>query len=120
MSFPLTENERSKQSHIEINLVDLPSDLGKRTQIKDYHPNVRDQIQREHLQRGPCQPERHEFNKTKCGQKQRQFISNWFDDFPNWLEYSITKDCAFCLCCYLFKSNVGEQEGGDCFTGTGF
>lgn len=120
LSSPITESERSKQSRVEINLADLPSDPGTRTQIKDYHPNVRDQIRREYLQRGPCQPRGHEFDITEFGQKKRRFISDWFDDFPNWLEYSITKDCAFCLCCYLFKSNVGEQGGGDCFSGTGF
>ena len=99
LSSPLTENERSKQNRVEINMVDLPSDLGKWKQIKDYHLNVRDQIRREYLQRDhcPCQPKGHEFNRTKYGQKQRQFISDLYDDFPSWLKYSITKDCAFCL-----------------------
>ena len=36
------------------------------------------------------------------------------------MEYSISKDAAFCLCCYLFKANVGEKGGGDCFSSTGF
>ncbi|KAI5354769.1 hypothetical protein L3X38_007664 [Prunus dulcis] len=41
-----------------------------------------------------------------------------FDDH-DWLEYSIAKDAAYCLHCYLFKSNF-DQVGGDAFTGVGF
>ena len=36
------------------------------------------------------------------------------------MEYSITKDAAFCLCCYLFKPERGDQGGGDCFVREGF
>ncbi|XP_075111354.1 uncharacterized protein LOC107816308 [Nicotiana tabacum] len=38
-----------------------------------------------------------------------------------WLEYSISKDAAYCLCCYLFK-NEHESHGntGDAFTKNGF
>ncbi|KAI5338278.1 hypothetical protein L3X38_017549 [Prunus dulcis] len=48
----------------------------------------------------------------------RRFIAHWFDDH-DWLEYSIAKDVAFCLHCYLFKSNF-DQVGRDAFTGVGF
>ncbi|XP_028076155.1 uncharacterized protein LOC114278337 [Camellia sinensis] len=53
----------------------------------------RDQIHRAYLQKGLA----------------------WFSEFPNWLEYSIAKDAAFCLCCYLFKADIGDQTGGDSF-----
>ena len=33
------------------------------------------------------------------------------------MEFSESKDAAFCLCCYLFKPNIGEQIGGNCFVG---
>ena len=72
-----------------------------------------------YLQRGPCQPKDHKFVKTKCGASYRKFIVAWFDDFPNWLEYSIDKDYAYCLCCYLFKTNGGDQAGGDAFSSKG-
>ena len=36
------------------------------------------------------------------------------------MEYSIAKDAAFCLCCYLFKPERGDQGGGDCFVREGF
>lgn len=36
------------------------------------------------------------------------------------MEYSISDDSAFCLCCYLFKSDEGEKSGGDTFVTVGF
>ncbi|XP_070667884.1 uncharacterized protein [Malus domestica] len=48
----------------------------------------------------------------------RRFIPQWFDEF-DWLEYSVSKDAAFCLYCYLFKTNF-EQVGSEAFTGDGF
>ncbi|XP_028054201.1 uncharacterized protein LOC114258446 [Camellia sinensis] len=50
----------------------------------------------------------------------KRFNQAWFSEFPNWLEYSIAKDAAFCLCCYLFKPDIGDQAGGDSFVGEGF
>ncbi|PIA41990.1 hypothetical protein AQUCO_02100077v1 [Aquilegia coerulea] len=43
------------------------------------------------------------------------------DNFT-WIEYSIEKDAAFCLYCYLFKpeSRNRSQAGGDAFMATGF
>ncbi|VVA36164.1 PREDICTED: zinc finger MYM-type, partial [Prunus dulcis] len=52
--------------------------------------------------------------------KQRRFNPSWFSEFPTWLEYSIEKGAAFCLCCYLFKPDIGEQSGGESFIGVGF
>ena len=34
---------------VEINLVDLPSDLGLRKSISNYDPKIRDQIRKEYL-----------------------------------------------------------------------
>lgn len=36
------------------------------------------------------------------------FVENWFDDFP-WLEYSVSKDFAFCLHCYLYPLPTTDQ-----------
>ena len=44
----------------------------------------------------------------------------WSNDYSEWLEYSISKDAAYCLCCYLFKQDLGGQSGGDSFVGEGF
>ena len=50
----------------------------------------------------------------------RRFNPAWFKQFKNWLEYSIEKDAAYCLCCYLFKPDSGKQAGGDTFVTEGF
>ncbi|KAL5559209.1 hypothetical protein UlMin_035420 [Ulmus minor] len=114
------EVESSKRSRIEINIADLPSDPGLRAPISDYSPNIQDEIRRHYLQQGPCQPKDHKFPFSDFGKERRRFNTAWYDLFPNWLEYSIDKDSVFCLCCYLFKPNIGEQAGGKSFVGTGF
>ena len=83
-----------------------------------YSPHHRDEIRRGYLQKRPCQPRGHKFPQTNQSGINRRFIAHWFDDH-DWLEYSIAKDAAFCLHCYLFKSNF-DQVGGDAFTGVGF
>ncbi|XP_004308301.1 PREDICTED: zinc finger MYM-type protein 1-like [Fragaria vesca subsp. vesca] len=119
---PHANCEISKDIRVEaeINLSELPSDPGLRKKISDYPLSIQDQVRRVYLQRGPCQPKDHKFVKTKCGAKYRKFIVAWFNDFPNWLEYSIDKDCAYCLCCYLFKTNFRDQAGGDAFSSKGY
>ncbi|KAH1240684.1 Zinc finger MYM-type protein 1 [Glycine max] len=109
-----------QQQRIEINLEDFPLDLGKRIKILAYYPNDRDKIRRAYLQRGPCQPTLHNFSQRKIGKSLRRFCPSWFNEFGNWLEYSIEKDVAFCLCCYLFRHDFGKQSGGDTFVIEGF
>ncbi|KAG5574794.1 hypothetical protein H5410_054928 [Solanum commersonii] len=94
------------QSKIFISDVDLESleaDPGIRKPIAEYNSNIRDDIRRYYILKKPCQPKDHKFPKTKFGKKMRQFFPDWFNG-RKWLEYSITKDAAFCLCCYLFKN----------------
>ncbi|KAL4573458.1 hypothetical protein LXL04_020266 [Taraxacum kok-saghyz] len=113
--------EFSKQSRAEINLPnDLPSDPGMRTRILDYDPNVRDEVRRAYFLKGPCQPKAHNFPCTLFGQKPRKFNVAGFHEYSTWLEYSVNQDAAYCLCCYLFKPNVGAQGGGETFVGVGF
>uniref|UniRef100_A0A2N9FYF2 TTF-type domain-containing protein n=1 Tax=Fagus sylvatica TaxID=28930 RepID=A0A2N9FYF2_FAGSY len=107
------------QDRVEINLADLPSDPGLRPRITDYHPNDRDQVRRAYAQRKARQPKEHNFPYKTYGAKDRRFNKGWFTQF-DWLEYSIAKDAAFCLYCYLFKRDVGEQAGGDTFVTEGF
>ncbi|KAK4723834.1 hypothetical protein R3W88_026613 [Solanum pinnatisectum] len=93
------------------------------TRSKIGHPNsssthpstastIAPKIQREAFISNPCQPKDHKFPKTKFGKEMRQFFPDWFND-RKWLEYSITKDAAFCLCCYLFKNEC--ESRGDVF-----
>ncbi|XP_070679516.1 uncharacterized protein [Malus domestica] len=119
---PIIEKNNDTRGHdsAEFILSNLPSDPGKRIRILDYNPNIRDQVRRAYVLAGPQQPKTHNFPYKKYGDTQRRFNPAWFDDFPTWLEYSVEKDAAFCLCCYLFKPNIGEQAGGDFFVGEGF
>ncbi|KAG5613349.1 hypothetical protein H5410_024630 [Solanum commersonii] len=87
----------------DVDLESLEADPGIRKAIAEYNPNRRDDIRRYYILKKPCQPKDHKFPKTKFGKEMRQFFPDWFND-RKWLEYSITKDVAFCLCCYLFKN----------------
>ncbi|XP_042396805.1 zinc finger MYM-type protein 1-like [Zingiber officinale] len=53
------------------------------------------------------------------GKDNRCFREIWFKG-RDWLEYSVSKDAAFCSWCYLFRpSNIG-LGGDDVFTRSGF
>ena len=127
-SSPLKKSNNSNERSItEVKLEDLPADPGLRIRILDYNCNIRDEVRRAYLQKGPCQPRNHTFPLKKFGSQSRRFNPIWFTGYPNWLEYSISKDAAYCLkyvayclCCYLFKPEVGEQSGRDHFVSEGF
>ncbi|KAJ0968084.1 hypothetical protein J5N97_025001 [Dioscorea zingiberensis] len=109
--------ENSEKSNLEVNLAELPTDLGLRIPIMNYHANDQDEVRRRYMLKGPCQPHSHVFPLTQFGSKSRRFNPAWFKEYPTWLEYSIAKDAAFCLCCYLYKQNIGEH---DSFVSKGF
>ena len=72
------------------------------------------------MQKGPCQPKNHEFPQRQCESNKQKFQATWFNEYSNWLEYNIEKDAAYDLYCYLFKSEHGNQGGGDPFIIEGF
>ncbi|KAL3825522.1 hypothetical protein ACJIZ3_021551 [Penstemon smallii] len=111
-------NRLSKKSLFELS--DLIVDPGLRKKITEYDSNQRDDIRRAYLQNGPCQPRKHNFPQKNIGGRLGRFNPDWFDIYGNWMEYSISKDAAFCLSCYLFKPDIGKQSGGDVFVTTGF
>ncbi|XP_047257651.1 uncharacterized protein LOC124889716 [Capsicum annuum] len=40
-----------------------------------------------------------------------KFYLGWFKgQYSKWLEYSVSKDAAYCLCCYLFKNEHEVRE----------
>ncbi|ESR46362.1 hypothetical protein CICLE_v10003344mg, partial [Citrus x clementina] len=80
----------------------LPYDPGQRPPISSYNPNVQDEVCRAYLQMGPCQLRFHNFCNSKFGQQH------------------ISKNVAYCLCCYLFRQEIGEQASGETFTKNGF
>ncbi|XP_056854126.1 uncharacterized protein LOC108834751 [Raphanus sativus] len=49
-----------------------------------------------------------------------EYNANQKNEFPNWLEYSVKKDAAFCLYCYLFRDNAGKGGRNDAWTVDGF
>ena len=55
------------------------------------------------------------FLQKDIGEGLEKFIEDCFEEYPDCLEYSIAKDAAFCLYCYLFKQNIGEQAGREAF-----
>nr|XP_017224997.1 PREDICTED: zinc finger MYM-type protein 1-like [Daucus carota subsp. sativus] len=101
----------------EVELGNLPADPGLRIPISDYHPNLKGKVRRAYLQKGACQPS-HNFKKRKIGNLLRRFNLNWFNEYKLWLGYSVEKEAAFCLYCYLFKSD--NKQGGDAFVKEGF
>ncbi|XP_058776678.1 LOW QUALITY PROTEIN: uncharacterized protein LOC131651006 [Vicia villosa] len=107
-----------KKRFLEFDLEKLP---GLRPKISDYHPSDRNEIRRYYLQKGPCQPKEINFPQRKFGDTFRKFNLNWYLKYGNWLEYSQKEDTAYCLCCYLMGSHVGEHKGcGDAFITKGF
>ncbi|XP_057774925.1 uncharacterized protein LOC130993906 [Salvia miltiorrhiza] len=92
-----------------VDLLNLPSDPGLRPNIMSYPPNMIEQVRRAYLLKGPCQPRNHDFPQKIEANRKRKFVSAWFDEFKMWLEYSIAKDAAFCLYCYLFSSGSSED-----------
>ncbi|CAI9278088.1 unnamed protein product [Lactuca saligna] len=105
---------------MRVDLSSLPIDPAERPSMEYYHVNQRDEIRRAYLQKGPFQPQNYKFPQSAFGGKQRRFNISWFDDNKYWLEYSIKENAAFCLCCYLFKSDIPNQGGSDHFVKCGF
>ena len=61
------------------------------------------------ITQGPEQPKLSKFPQKNSipASKQRQFCANWYDEYPH-LEYSVSKDAAFCFISSLFR-----KEGQD-------
>ncbi|XP_024043077.1 zinc finger MYM-type protein 1 [Citrus clementina] len=110
----------NSKEKVSLNLHDLPRDPGLRTLISKLDPNIQDEVWRAYLQMGPFQPQSHDFPTRLLGEKSRRFVRSWFDNYPDWLEYSIVKEATFCLYCYVFREENGSQGAGPCFTGEGF
>ncbi|PIN17272.1 hypothetical protein CDL12_10074 [Handroanthus impetiginosus] len=115
-----TAQLETKKRLFDVDLRNLPADLGIRPKISEYYPNIRDEIRRAYLQKGPCQPCKHNFSQRKFGNTMRRFNPEWFIEFENWLEYSILKYAIYCLCCYFMRTESGEQGSEDAFIVGGF
>ncbi|XP_062197361.1 uncharacterized protein LOC133900270 [Phragmites australis] len=99
-------------------VVHLVSDPGLRIPIEGFHPNIRDDVKRAYLLKGPTQPFGHDFPRKLCDS--RAFLETWLRQ-NDWLEYSVAKDAAYCFYCFLFKQEPLEQQfGHDAFTKAGY
>ncbi|KAL0009549.1 hypothetical protein SO802_011051 [Lithocarpus litseifolius] len=92
-----------------------------RKQIWEYDANERDEIQQAYIKLGPYQPKLDEYKKTKFGSHSCKFKHSWFaiKEFSTCLEYSPSKDAAFCLPCFLFDKPTGNS-GSHVFIKDGF
>ncbi|CAB4038232.1 Hypothetical predicted protein, partial [Paramuricea clavata] len=65
------------------------------------------------IQIGPNQPNLQVYPSNssiaKEGHKQSRFNPSWFKEYPH-LEYSLSKDAAFCFVCSLFGSGPGMEK----------
>ena len=95
--------ENQPRREVELNLNDIVSGPGKRKPIEEFDVSIRDRVRREYLNKGPCQPIGHKYEKNKYG-----IQDIWFKRYT-WLEYSVSKDATFCFWCYLFKKS---DKGG--------
>ncbi|XP_042426323.1 zinc finger MYM-type protein 1-like [Zingiber officinale] len=90
----------------EVDLDSLERDPGLHRQIWEYHPNQRDEIRRVYLNLKAYQPILQEYPLNKIIKHPRRFQSTWYEQFP-WLEYSPTKDKAYCFPCFIFNKPSG-------------
>ena len=105
---------------MEFRSSDIVSDPGMRIPF-DGHPfKIRDQVKRAYALRGPTQPVGISFPRKWQSGEWRSFQQSWFAKY-DWLEYSESKDAAFCLYCYLFfQPGKLEKFGSDVFAKKGY
>ncbi|XP_022014080.1 zinc finger MYM-type protein 1-like [Helianthus annuus] len=116
---PVNTNETNKRSREEVELSEdeIVGEPALRKPINDYSVNIGEEVRRLYITKGACQPKGQIFPSTKICGHMRKFHEMWFGDF-DWLEYSASKDAAFCLWCYLFPT--GNKHGDDVFINHGF
>jgi hypothetical protein len=81
----------------------------QRKSIEQYRPNQKDLVRRKYLDNGPCKPRFHDFPFRVIADKNRRFNPAWFDEYGSWIEYSESKDKAYCFCCLLFRGREGAH-----------
>jgi hypothetical protein len=69
---------------------------------------------------GPYQIRLKDYPLSGKGDHLRRFQETWLEIFYSWLEYSPSKDAAYCLPCYLFNKGPSGNSGSDAFITTGF
>ncbi|XP_059670803.1 uncharacterized protein LOC132316325 [Cornus florida] len=80
----------------------IERDPGLCIQIHEYPVNQRDEVRRTYINLGPYQPKLSNYPNSRDGRQNRRFKYEWFQQFP-WLEFSPSKDKAYCFSCFLFE-----------------
>jgi hypothetical protein len=75
-------------------------------------------VRRIYLEHGPSQPRTCNFPFSQIAVSPRRFKSEWFNEFGSWLEYSESKDKAYCFCCFLFREK--KYDGYQAFVVNGW
>ena len=101
----------------EVDINSLEHDPKKCQPMWSYQVNQQDEIRRAYIKVGPYQHVMSEYPFDK--KTHRRFQASWFKLFPEWLEYSPSKDATFCLPCYLFNKPSGRVRSR-AFTIEGF
>ncbi|XP_052622504.1 uncharacterized protein LOC111919920 [Lactuca sativa] len=109
----------SNEPNDNVDLKDLPKDPTDKPKITSYKSNVRYYVRRAYLLQGPCQIRLYKLPKKKIGDRFRRSILSWFDGF-DWLEYSVKRNRAYCLYCYVFGDIMNQRGGRDEFISQGF
>jgi hypothetical protein len=93
------------------------SNLDLRIPIDQFAPNIRDEVRRVFIAKGPTQPIGHKFPQSR---DKRSFQIKWFEKH-SWLEYSLEKNYTYCFYCYLFKHDrMDDKFCYDAYTKLGF
>ncbi|XP_038681328.1 zinc finger MYM-type protein 1-like [Tripterygium wilfordii] len=105
VDIPMTTTEsqpHAKVPRIAFDENDLERDPGLRIPIWSHPVYNKDEVRRAYIKWGPNQPVLANYPRTKSGGQNQRFQQSWFIKFP-WLEYSISKDAAFCFPCFVFQ-----------------
>jgi hypothetical protein len=76
-------------------------------------------IRKAYMKLGPYQPKKDVYPSSGSKSHPRRFQSHLFEAF-SWLEYSPSKDAAFCFPCFLFCKKPKGKSGSNTFTMKGF
>ncbi|XP_042437244.1 zinc finger MYM-type protein 1-like [Zingiber officinale] len=104
-SSPFQESPKIKVEKVDIpSTIDAPyleRDPGLRLPIWSHPVDMRDDVRKNYIKMGPCQPKLSKYPPIAYSNQNQHFQYGWFAQFP-WLDYSKAKNSAFCFPCYLF------------------
>ncbi|XP_038699208.1 uncharacterized protein LOC119996592 [Tripterygium wilfordii] len=95
---------QAKVQRISFDENDLERDPALRIPIWIHPVYNKDEVRRAYVKWGPNQPVLAKYPRAKSGGQNRRFQQSWFIKFL-WLEYSISKDAAFCFPCFVFQDH---------------